>query len=262
MQTPEEWYKGLPLLTRIGLTTFFMTTILTMVGLLNPRDLVLDWPTVINKLQVWRLFTSVIYFGKFGFPFMFQMYFFTSFSQKLERGEVMTALPGNYLFFLLFQILSLDIVSLVLAWPTGLPLLGTSLTFSIIYYYSRLEPDQEMVFYSFKVKGYQLPFALLAFTLLMGGDIWADVLGLASGHIFFFLKEVVKKEYGMVLLTTPSFLNSFMAPYVAGTGGSGGGGGNRFGGFGGGGGQGGGAPPRPPGRPMAFTGGGQRLGGN
>jgi len=260
--TPEEWYKALPILTRIGLTTFFATTVLVMLSILDASLLVLDWPTVINKLQVWRLFSSCIFFGKFSFPFIFQMYFFSSFSGKLERNPVMAANPGNYLFFLLFQVLALDVLSLVLAWPNGLPMIGTSLTFAIIFYWSRLEPEAELSFFSFKIKGYQFPFALIFFQLLMGGNIWGDLLGLASGHIFYFLKEVCKKEYGMEFLRTPSFLNRFMEPYVAGGGGEGGGGGNRVGGFAGGGG-GGGAPPPAPRRPnMPFTGGGQRLGGN
>jgi Derlin-2/3 len=246
-QTPEEWYKDLPILTRIGLTVFFATTVLVMLEILDPSLLILHWPTVINKLQVWRLFSSCIFFGKFSFQWIFQMYFFSSFSTKLERNAVMAEHPGNYLFFLLFQILALDVISLVLAWPSGLPMLGTSLTFSIIFYWSRQEPEAELNFYSFKIKGYQFPFALIFFQLLLGGNIWNDLLGLATGHIFYFLKNVVTKEYHVELLKTPSFLNRFMEPYVNGGAGSSGGRGPA-------------APP--PRRNMPFTGGGQRLGGN
>jgi len=160
----------------------------------------------------------------------------------------MIAGPGNYLFFLLFQILALDALSLVLAWPTGLPSLGSSLTFAIIFYWSRLEPEVELTFYSFKIKGYQFPFALMCFQLLMGGSIWGDLLGLASGHIFYFLKEVVK----IGILKTPGFLHRLMEPYVAG----GSGGSNRSSEFDG---IASGAPRRPQ---TPFAGGGQRLGGN
>lgn len=250
--TPEEWYMSLPLITKIALTTFFATTVLVMLGVLDSGLLSLHWPMALNHLQVWRLFSSVIFFGKFSFPFIFQMYFFSSFSTKLERNHVMTAGPGNYLFFLLFQILALDALSLVLAWPIGLPSLGSSLTFAIIFYWSRLEPEVELTFYSFKIKGYQFPFALMCFQLLMGGSIWGDLLGLASGHIFYFLKEVVKKEYGMDILKTPVFLHRLMESYVAG----GSGGSNRSSEFGG---TASGAPRRPQ---MPFAGGGQRLGGN
>jgi len=259
--TPEQWYKNLPILTRIGLTVIFAVTVLVQLEILNPELLFLQWPLIINKLQVWRLFTSCIFFGTFSMQFVFKLYFFVSFSSKLERNEIFNQ-PGDYLFFLIVQILMLDVISVVLAWPSGFPTLGPSLTFAIIYYWSRREPYAQLSFFSFSIKGYQFPFCLVAFQLLMGGSIWADLLGLASGHIYYFIKEVVPAEYGYNLISTPSFIKSFMANYPV-TGGAapaagGGGGGQVWGGGRPAGG--GGAPPPPP--ATNFGGAGQRLGGN
>mmetsp|Transcript_27878 Transcript_27878/g.42241 ORF Transcript_27878/g.42241 Transcript_27878/m.42241 type:complete len:258 (-) Transcript_27878:133-906(-) len=253
--TPEQWYKSLPLLTRIGLTAIFITTVIAQVGILDPSLFFLHWPTVLNKLQVWRLLTSVIFFGQFSFQFLFQMYFFTSFSSKLEQNEIFNQ-PGDYLFFFIVIILLLDVVSLVLSWPGGLPMLGPSFVFAILYYWSRREPYANLSFFSFTIKGYQFPFALIFFQLLIGGNIWMDLLGLAAGHIFYFLKEVVPATYGYTLVKTPSILVNFMSRYspaapgvnVQYVGGGGGGGGPAQ------------APPRPP--PQHFGGAGHRLGGN
>eukprot|EP00929_Paragymnodinium_shiwhaense_P121070 TRINITY_DN93185_c0_g1_i1.p1 TRINITY_DN93185_c0_g1~~TRINITY_DN93185_c0_g1_i1.p1 ORF type:complete len:262 (-),score=65.98 TRINITY_DN93185_c0_g1_i1:122-907(-) len=258
--TPEQWYKSLPTLTRVGLTAIFATTLLCQLEILNPMLISLNWPLVINKLQVWRLLTPVLFFGKFSFNFLFQLYFFTSFSSKLEQNEIM-AQPGDYLFFLLIQILLLCVLSLVLAWPTGFPFLGTSLVFAIIYYWSRREPYASLNMWSFNIKGYQFPFALLFFQLLIGGNIWMDLLGLASGHIYYFLKEVVPAEYGHTLIKTPQFLTNAMAKALASSGGAA----PRAGGGGGGGGGGapaaaGGAAPAP--AANRFGGQGHRLGGN
>lgn len=253
--TPEQWYKNLPILTRIGLTTFFVITVLVQLEILDPMLLFLNWPLVINKLQVWRLLTSVTFFGKFSFQFLFQLYFFSSFSSKLERNEIFNQ-PGDYLFFLLVQILLLDVVSLILAWPSGFPTLGPSLVFAILYYWSRREPYAQLSFFSFTIKGYQFPFALVFFQLLIGGNIWADLLGLASGHIYYFVKEVVPQEYGHTLIKTPAFLQNFMQKYASG-------GGAPAAPAGGGGFGGGGGPPQPPpAPPRNFGGAGHRLGGN
>lgn len=211
--TPEQWYKSLPILTRIGLTAIFGITVLVQLEILDPRLLSLNFPLVINKIQVWRLLTSVFFFGNFSFPFLFQLYFFSSFSSKLERNEIFSQ-PGDYLFFLITQILLLDVISLVLAWPNGFPMLGPSLVFAILYYWSRREPYAALSFFSFSIKGYQFPFALIFFQLLIGGNIWLDLLGLASGHIYYFLKEVVPQEYGHTLIKTPGFLSRFMAHYT------------------------------------------------
>ena len=78
------------------------------------------------------LFTCVLFFGPFSFQFLMQMYFFVSFSTKLEKNEAFQA-PGDYLFFLITTILLLDIFSAVLQWPTGMPLLGPSLVFVILF---------------------------------------------------------------------------------------------------------------------------------
>lgn len=256
--TPEQWYKNLPILTRIGLTAIFATTVLAQFEILNPMLLALNWPLILNKLQVWRLFSSVLFFGTFSFQFVFQLYFFSSFSSKLEQNEIF-APPGDYLFFLITQILLLDVISLILAWPVGFPMLGPSLVFAILYYWSRREPYAVLSFFSFTIKGYQFPFALVFFQLLMGGNIWMDLLGMASAHVYYFLKEVVPAEYGITLIKTPSFFTRFMAQYAAGPPAAARGQGQPAGGAGfvnrGG-------PPQPPPEPPRFGGAGQRLGGN
>merc|ERR1719329_424836 len=143
---------------------------------------------------------------------MFQLYFFSSFSSKLEQNEIFVQ-PGDYVFFMFTVIIFLDAISLILQWPTGMPTLGPSLVVAILYYWSRREPYAQLSFFSFSIKGYQFPFCLVFFQLLMGGSIWADLLGLASGHIYYFLKEVVPAEYGYNLIQTPTFLRTFMAQY-------------------------------------------------
>ena len=249
-QTPEQWYRNLPILTRAGLTIIFATTVLVQLEIINPMLLVLNWPLVWGRLQLWRVFTSVCFFGQFSFNFLMQLYFFSSFSTKLERNEVFEKEPGEYLFFLIVQIVLLSLLSLVLAYPTGLPMLGPSLVFAIIYYWSKREPYAVLSFFSFAIKGYQFPFCLLFFQMLMGGSPWTDLLGLGSGHIYYFLKETVPQEYGdkyAVWMKCPRFLQVFAIkhlgqPVPAGWGQAG--------------------QPGAPGGGRAFGGGGQRLGGN
>ncbi|CAD7968221.1 unnamed protein product [Amoebophrya sp. A25] len=212
--TPEQWYKNLPVLTRYGLTIIFATTILVQTEILNPQLIVLHWPLVWGKLQLWRVLTCVFFFGGFSFNLVFQLYFFTSFSSKLERNEVFASAPGEYLLFLLFQIVTLAVLSLLLAYPTGLPTLGPSLVFAIIYYWSRREPYAQLSFFSFTIQGYQFPFALLFFQVLMGGSPWADLLGLGAGHIYYFLKEVVPQEYGYTFIRAPAFMQSLAIKHL------------------------------------------------
>ncbi|KAF4722818.1 ER-associated protein degradation protein [Perkinsus olseni] len=214
--TPEGWYRGLPIVTRGIFTAMFITTCLVQMGLLNPMLVILDWRLVYEKFNIWRIFTSVLFLGKFSFNFVMQLYFFTSFGSKLERSDRFSAMPGDYAYFAVVVTFLIAVLSIFLNYPSGLPLLGSSFIFAIIYYWSRIEPNAQLSFFGFVIQGYQFPFALMLFTMLMGGDIWMDVLGLGAAHIYYFLRDVVPMEYGRDYLKTPEFMNKLMVRAGAG----------------------------------------------
>jgi len=51
-----------------------------------------------------------------------------------------------------------------------------------------------------------LPFAFLALSVVTGGDILSDIIGIVAGHIFYFLKDIVPIQYQYDFLKTPGFL--------------------------------------------------------
>lgn len=215
--TPEAWYFNLPKITRIALTSCFATTCLVQFGLLDPFMIILDWKLVTQSYHIWRPFTAAVYLGRFSLPFLMSLYFLTSFGGKLEKSERFAGSPADYVYFLIIVILSCAVLSLLLAWPRGYPLTGQSVVFSLLYYWSRCEPEARLSLWGFEVKGYQFPFAMMAFTFLSGGEIWPDVLGLGAGHVYFFLKDVVPVEYGWDIMRTPRwfrglFLDSRRVP--------------------------------------------------
>ncbi len=52
-----------------------------------------------------------------------------------------------------------------------------------------------------------LPLAFLILSVLMGGDVIGDLIGIAGGHCFYFLKDVVPIKFRKDLLKTPSFVS-------------------------------------------------------
>ena len=48
-------------------------------------------------------------------------------------------------------------------------------------------------------------------TLLMGGDVWKDLLGIAAGHLYHFLKDILAMEYNMNPLKTPLWVHKLTA---------------------------------------------------
>ena len=49
--SPEAWFKNLPVVTRGLLVTMFSTTCLAVLGLLDPHWILLDWSLVTRKYE-------------------------------------------------------------------------------------------------------------------------------------------------------------------------------------------------------------------
>ena len=57
------------------------------------------------------------------------------------------------------------------------------------------------------ILGGYLPWAIMAWTLLTGGNILNDLIGVASGHLYIFLKDILPASpYKYNMLKTPAFL--------------------------------------------------------
>lgn len=52
-----------------------------------------------------------------------------------------------------------------------------------------------------------LPWALLAFSVLLGNAFWVDLMGMVVGHIYYFIEDVFPNQRGgFKLLPTPQIL--------------------------------------------------------
>lgn len=162
------------------------------------------------RYHLWRLLSSMLFLGGFSFGFVMQLYFFTHFGSRLETHAKFSRSPGDYLYFLFVLTIIVSVVSLLVAWPRGYALTGPSMIFAMIYYWSRVEPEAPLSVWGFQVKGYQLPFVLIFLSMLMGGDIWKDIVGLAAGHVYYFLKDVLPTVYHVDSMRTPRFFSKLV----------------------------------------------------
>jgi Derlin-2/3 len=55
------------------------------------------------------------------------------------------------------------------------------------------------------ILGY-LSYVLVGLTILIGGSIITDLVGIFVGHIYFFLNDIITEEYEINLLKTPFFM--------------------------------------------------------
>ena len=206
--TPEEWFYSIPKITRNWFVAAVASTFLTTMQFVDPYSLVF-WPEKIwSNFEVWRIFTSAIYFGPLGLPFAFNLYFLVKYSAEYEKNPYSTT-PGavvggtpDYAFTLLFNLL----VHVPIAYYLGLPVLSGSLVFSVLYLWSRQHATQQMNFWGIPFKGIHLPWVLMAATTLMGGSPVKDLVGVGVGHTFYFFAQVLPLKTGKNYLSTPAFV--------------------------------------------------------
>ena len=87
---------------------------------------------------------------------------------------------------------------------------GPSLVFMVLYVWSRSDPFAEVVFYGFSFKQWHTPFLFLVFGMLLGGNPILDLLGIALGHAYYFLTDIVPRNYARTLIWTPAFMVDFV----------------------------------------------------
>ena len=208
MATPEEWFNSIPPVTRTWFVLALGTTCLATVKMLSPMSIVFIPEMILERYEVWRLFTCFFFFGPFGLPFVFNLYFLVNYSKALELNPYPTtarAVQGgtaDYVFTLLFC----SAFMLAFAWYFQVMMPGPMLVFSVLYIWSRRNPENPMQFWGFRFKGIHLPWVLLVFGILMGNSPVNDLIGIAVGHIYFFVVEVLPLKYGRDFINTPEWL--------------------------------------------------------
>nr|XP_019938049.1 PREDICTED: derlin-2 isoform X2 [Paralichthys olivaceus] len=116
---------------------------------------------------VWRIITNFLFFGPVGFNFLFNMIFLYRYCRMLEEGS--------------FRGRTADFVFMFLFGGFLMTIFGTFAPF--------------------------LPWVLMGFSLLLGNSIIVDLLGIAVGHVYYFLEDVFPNQPGGGRwLKTPSII--------------------------------------------------------
>jgi hypothetical protein len=105
---------------------------------------------------------------------------------------------------------------LPLALLMGIPFMSYSLYFMLIYIWSKRNPEEQTSFWGFPFKAAYLPWVLMGFAFILGDDITRDLCGIAAGHIYYFVQELLPEVdmpilgKGRRLLLTPAWLYNAM----------------------------------------------------
>ncbi|XP_065314547.1 derlin-1-like isoform X2 [Gordionus sp. m RMFG-2023] len=163
-----DWFKGIPLITRIWFSLSIIIPLAGRIGLLNPYYMILLYEPTIKHFQLWRPITALLYYPispATGFHYLLLLYFLYNYSVQLETGTY-DRRPADYLYMLMFNWLSLVIIGLL----SRVMLLLDPMVLSMLYIWCQLNKDVIVSFwFGTQFKAIYLPWVLAAFNMILQG---------------------------------------------------------------------------------------------
>ena len=80
-------YLEMPPVTRVYTTACVITTLAVQMEVVSPFQLYFNPLLIMRQFQVWRVVTTFLFFGTFGFNFLFNMIFTYRYCRMLEEGS-------------------------------------------------------------------------------------------------------------------------------------------------------------------------------
>ncbi|CAI7993019.1 Derlin-2 [Geodia barretti] len=193
-----------PVVTRVYCTTCVLTTLAVQLQVVTPIQL-LYHPDLVLHGEVWRLLTCFLFYGYLGFGFLFNMIFLYRFCRKLEETSFSGRTADFVVLFLFGSTLTLLVAS---TNYFRMLFLGEALTTMIVYIGCRRNPFVVYNFFGlFRFQAPYLPWILVLFSVLFGGSVAVDLVGIAIGHMYYFLEDVFpNKPGGFKIIRTPAFM--------------------------------------------------------
>ncbi|KAK2764905.1 hypothetical protein FQN54_008602 [Arachnomyces sp. PD_36] len=187
----EQWFFEMPPCTRWWTAATVATSVLVQCHILTPFQLFYSFRAVYVKSQYWRLFTTFIYFGPLNLDLLFHVFFLQRYSRLLEESS---GSPADFSWLLMYAMSSLLLLSPFLS----LPFLGSALSSSLVYIWSRRNPETRLGFLGLLVfTAPYLPWVLMAFSLVMHGIVPKDeICGVVVGHVWYFFNDVYPSLHG------------------------------------------------------------------
>ena len=202
-------YKSILPLTRIYLT---LVGVVTLLGFVLGEELAqgllaLDPIRTIYGMELWRPITAACFFGPPSVGWLMSGYYLFQYGTQLERAYG----SAQFLVFIMGQIGLLSVMSFLL----GQPFFANSVLTAMLHILSRSFPSQKAKWLIFDVPYWTLPYGLMATDCLQAQNPMAavpHVMGILSGHFYFFNKFLWPKMGGEDWLEAPAFLSRRLDP--------------------------------------------------
>ncbi|GAA5930473.1 uncharacterized protein JCM15063_004815 [Sporobolomyces koalae] len=218
----------IPPITKAYLIGAVATSAAVQCNLVTPLQLYFTYRSAFHHMQLWRVVTCFLYWGPLSLDFFFHVFFIMRYSKMLEESTF----HGKRAEYVWLLIVSCSFL-LILSPLSPSPFLSSPLSFTLVYLWSRMNPSVRLsLFGLLTITAPYLPYALCLFSWILssgggssmssshqngagGGGGWglgvviSDLLGIATGHWWYFWTTVWKRERssgGRDWLECPLFL--------------------------------------------------------
>jgi len=196
-------YKSILPMTRIYITLVAATTLLGLIlgDELTQSLLALDPIRILYGFQIWRPITAACFLGPPSIGWLFSAYYLFEYGSSLERAYG----TAQHIVFLVGQVLMLSFASSLFR----MPFFGSSVITAMLHVLSRSMPNQKVQWLIFKVPYWTLPYGQMIADVLQTQSATAalpHILGIITGHFYFFHRFIWPKIGGEDWLIAPSFL--------------------------------------------------------
>lgn len=215
----KTFYFKITPITRYYITILFITAIIATY--MKALQIViyyifLDYKLVFTYLQIWRLFTNILFIGGFSTSFLFFVVMMYMHIQNVEKTAIVTRVYATFVMMIIYLLIFLNVINLisfkVFGFAPGFTL-AQQLLLAFIYVDSKREPQKMLNLYFVPVKNAFYPYALIIFNIVSGGGIYDNVIGIIAGNIYYFLVDVLPVTKNIKILKTPKFLVDLFEKY-------------------------------------------------
>ncbi|KAL1533081.1 derlin-1-like isoform X1 [Salvia divinorum] len=209
MSTPMEYYKSIPPVAKTYAVLCLLTTGAYHLDLYDLRSIALFYSDIFKKFQVWRLITPFFFLGPFSLPFALRLLTILLYGVQLERGPF-DKRTADLAWMYIFGAVTLLVIAVIpYIWH---PFTGPCLVYVLVYVWSREFPNARVNVHGlFELKGFYMPWYMLAVDLLLGNRTKQGLVGIGAGHVYYFMSVLYPISTGRSFIKTPRWVHKLIA---------------------------------------------------
>lgn len=195
---------NIPPFTRVWGIAILGLSALVSLQVISPMLLIYHPEFCFVRGQIWRLFTSLCFAGPLDFNLITHLIMSLMRIKSMEERRY-----SNHLSALVFIFILMAFIVILFSTLFGSASICMAMLKGFEYLAIKLDPEGVvLMFFVIQIPARYYPYVGLALTLLMGGSLKVDLIGMFAGHCVLFLLFLLPLILGRPVLKVPRILET------------------------------------------------------